>query len=188
MVFKRLKDVDRTAYLASQSSYGSKNHQNKLKDLGYILDDELSSDNAQVFNDGKHTIISYRGTKLTDKKDLQADKAILLNKYQDDPSFKEAEKVYERTRDKYGDKNNILLTGHSLGATKAISVSKKYGNKSNIVFNPGSSPFAKMETPNTKVYSHKKDPITLGVDKVDVSIDTPGMNPHTLDNYSNIFD
>lgn len=186
MVFKKLKDIDKTAYLASQSSYGSKKHQDKLKELGYILDEELSSDNTKIYNDGNHTVIGYRGTKLTDKKDLIADKAILLNKYQDDPSFKEAEVLYERTRDKYGD--NILLTGHSLGSTKAIHVSKRYGNRSNIIFNPGTSPLASMETKATKVYGNKNDLIGLGVDKIDVSVKPIGNNPHSLDNYSNIFD
>ena len=185
MVYRRLKDIDKTAYLASQSSYGSKKHQDKLKDLGYILDEELSSDNAQVFSDGKHSVLAYRGTVLTDKKDIQADKSILLNNYQDNEDFKKAENVYERTRAKYGD--NILLTGHSLGASKSIHVSKKYGNKSNVVFNPGSSPFASMETKATKVYNVKGDPITLGLDKSNVLVKPLGINPHTLNNYEGLF-
>jgi hypothetical protein len=171
--------TDKTAYLASQSSYGSKKHSDKLRDLGYILDEELSSDNAKVYSDGKHSVVAYRGTVLTDKKDLIADKSILLNNYQDDPSFKEAEVLYEKTRSKYG--GNILLTGHSLGATKAISVSKKYGNKSNIIFNAGTG-LARMDTPNVKVYNHKDDPISGRVDKSDVLLDTKVLNPHSLDN------
>jgi hypothetical protein len=64
MGFKKLKDVDKTAYLASQSSYGSKKHSDKLRDLGYILDEELSSDNAKVYSDGKHSVAKFQKTSL----------------------------------------------------------------------------------------------------------------------------
>lgn len=187
MVFKKLKELDKTAYLASQSSYGSQKHADKLKQSGFSLDEELSNDRAKVYNDGKQTVISYRGTKPTDTQDLSADKSILLNKYQDHSSFKDAEKLYEKTRAKYGE--DILLTGHSLGGTKAIHVSKKYNNKKNIVFNPGSG-LNKLETKATKVYNHKNDLISGRVDKSDVLLtdNKNAIDAHKLDNYSHLFD
>lgn len=185
MPFKKLKDLDKHAYLASQSSYKSQQHEDRLKQEGYSLDTELSNDRAKVYTNGKQTLLAYRGTVPTDREDLSADKSILLNKYQDHSSFKDAEKLYERTRDKYKD-NDIHLSGHSLGGTKAIHVSKKYGVKNSTVFNPGTG-IARMDTPNTKVYNVKGDPISGRVDKSDVLIDRNAGNPHTLSNYENLF-
>lgn len=186
MVFYKKKDIDKTSYLASQSSYGSNKHTKQLNDLGYILDEDLSSDKHKVYHDrrSKHTVIAFKGTNILDKKDIKSDINIAISNEKNDNQFKNAEQVYEKTRSKYGDK--ITPTGHSLGGTKANYIANKYDKKA-IVFNPGTG-LIPLKTPNSKVYNVKEDIISERVDKNDVIIDQTSWNPHTLSNYEGYFE
>jgi hypothetical protein len=139
-----------TSYLGTDNKYGK-----FLKENGFELDQELSNDREKIFynKDTKKSIIAYKGT--TDYKDIKADiEAIGLGNYEQ-KEFELANKSYENVKNKYGD--NILLSGHSLGGSKAINVGKKYNKESNaVVFNPGTSPNKMLET-NAIVYRDPKD-------------------------------
>jgi hypothetical protein len=145
-----------TSYLGTDNKYG-----NFLKQNGYELDTELDNDREKVFynKDTKKVIIAYKGT--TDYKDVKADlDGIALGDY-NHPEFELANKSYENVKNKYGD--NILLSGHSLGGSKAINVGKKYNIEDNaVVFNPGTSPLRKLET-NAIVYRDPNDLVSNSI-------------------------
>ena len=119
-------------------SYISNENQREVeaKKLGYELDRGLSnSDHTVLKKDGKVKVV-FKGTSKA--KDLLADINIVRGNQENDPTFKEALEKTKKVQAKYG--NDIEVSGHSLGGSKAIHVGEKLKLKSTAL-NPGITPF-----------------------------------------------
>lgn len=154
---------------------------------GYARDTELSDNDRSVYHNAstKHTVVAFRGTNPKNAKDLAADVAIATGKEGFTKRFNDSNKVTRKAVQKYG-KENVELTGHSLGGSQALYVSEKQGLKAHA-FNPGAAfdqlvkdvkkkPVAiakkvlgaivpklkKKSKPNASVYLVKGDPISAG--------------------------
>lgn len=182
-VYKNIVDNEnRLAYDASRASYKTTDSRRSLERLqksGYTRDNSISGLNYDIYHNPntKKSILSFRGTKGPE--DFFADLDIIKGKY-DGREFQNAYTVYDKTRQKYGD--DLLVTGHSLGGTKAIKVADKYGGKA-VVFNPGTGLFP-LDTGKHTTFVNSGDPISARV-KGDSVVITPGG--HSLLNYEDLF-
>jgi hypothetical protein len=107
---------------------GLKNSYNPQKTIGknYILDDELSNDNQQVYVNRKKNnklLFSVTGTRLNKLQDLGTDLYLAAGKLKDTNRYKEAESTLEKAKKKYN-KNNATIIGHSLGSTIGSYIKK----------------------------------------------------------------
>lgn len=150
----------------------------------WIQDTELSSLKNRVFRDpntGK-VVISYRGTDpmilkpgvagipTVDPASVEdlIDDAAILNFFMPESRmsrFQEADKLYQQVVQKYG-KENVTLTGHSLGGTIALYVAEK-NDVVSYTYNPGISAisaFQKHEDNVSKqyIFRTKYDPVSVG--------------------------
>ena len=93
-------------------------------DIGdYKIDKKLSGLRAKVYTNketGKN-VIAYRGT--ANIHDMITDANLLFGN-KNTKRFKHAKKLYDRVVNKYG-KDNLILSGHSLGSVLAEEVGKK---------------------------------------------------------------
>lgn len=104
----------------------------------YEVDDKLTNDNHVTFvnkETGKATI-AFRGTEVTNVADLFTDVGIAFGLESYTPRFQEAKDVTEKALKKYGGKDNVSATGHSLGGSQAMYVSDRFGIQSHS-YNPG---------------------------------------------------
>ena len=127
--------------LLSAAAYDNAKYKDQYTALGYTVDPDLSQKSRTVFyNKARNkAVIAYKGTTPSLNpihSDLAADLGILANvpKYLIG-RFRGAEKVYNQTKKKYG-KDNIEVTGHSLGGSQALYIGRKYGAKG-TAFEPG---------------------------------------------------
>lgn len=176
----------------SKGSYGSQD----IK--GYTIDRGLSNQNRTTYvKDGK-AIVSFRGTDLKTKdnkwKDLGTDALIFFGLERFGSRFKNAVKATKKVVEKYG-KDNVELTGHSLGGSQALYVGKELGLPVKA-FNPGTSPadvirdkFEAPPTAETKVYTTGIDPIS-GLATQLKGVDTELVMPNSLNVHgvSNFYD
>jgi hypothetical protein len=84
---------------------------------------------SEIYTKGDKAILVFRGTQLTIKekeeiKDGRSDINIGLGKLPH--QMQDAERAYSETIKKYG-KDNVILTGHSLGGSEAQILGAKYG-------------------------------------------------------------
>lgn len=93
----------------------------------------------------KKAVIAYRGTQIGDLsknrtgwRDLGADAATYLGLQSLNNRYANAEKVAHAAIAKYG-KDNVSLTGHSLGGSQAQYVSRKLGLAADV-YNPFGGP------------------------------------------------
>ena len=105
---------------------GLKNSYKPKKTLGknYILDDELSNDNQQVYVNRKKNnklLFSVAGTHKL--QDIGTDIYLGIGKLKDTNRYKEAESTLEKAKKKYN-KNNVTIIGHSLGSTIGSYIKK----------------------------------------------------------------
>ena len=105
-----------------------KNSYNPQKTLGkgYILDDELSNDNQQVYVNRKKNnklLVSVTGTRPTKLQDIGTDIYLALGKLKDTNRYKEAESILEKSKKKYN-KSKATIIGHSLGSTIGSYIKK----------------------------------------------------------------
>jgi len=169
---------DKHAYYASEAAYGSEKHHKFLESQGYRLDPTLSTYNVKTYAKNGKALVAYRGTNPTNISDLQADKDIVLNRY-NNSQFNLAKIIAKRAKKKYGD---LVVTGHSLGGTKAIKAADAVGGRA-IVFNPGTG-LAPLKTGSHKVYRKDKDVISQRVVGRNVYVSSGG---HSLSGFGDLF-
>lgn len=124
----------------ARAAYNTGKYSEDYDRQGYVVDKELSDVHRTVFFNpqNKRAVVSYRGTKVSDVRDLAADLAIVRGSEGSTPRFKQSLKLAEKAIKKYG-KENVTLTGHSLGGSQAIYVGHKTGLTAHA-FNPGVGP------------------------------------------------
>lgn len=184
----------------ARAAYNTGKYSEDYDKQGYIVDKELSDSYRTVFYNpqNKRAVVSYRGTKLNDIADLATDLAIVKGSERQTPRFRHAMKVAEKTIKKYG-KDNVTLTGHSLGGSQAIYVGQKTGLTTHA-FNPGVGPKtgirevlsrffrSRNKGSNVNIYhTGKRDIISMLSPLVrgNVRHVAPKMhkNPHGIDNF-----
>jgi hypothetical protein len=101
------------------------------------IDHDLSDENSVVIKKGNEVIISYRGTRLTNLSDLNADAKILLGFNPLSGRANEAQRKYDMVKNKYP-QASITTTGHSLGGNLGYYVAKNNDLQGHF-FNLGSS-------------------------------------------------
>ena len=94
----------------------------------FVLDRELSSEEHSIFHNQKtgETVITYRGTTNLD--DVKTDSNIALGNEKNTKRYERSEEVFLKTKEKYGN-DNIVVTGHSLGANQSLNICEKYNVK-----------------------------------------------------------
>jgi len=122
----------------SQAAYDPIKFKSNCQQLGYEVDNELSQPSRKVFyNKSKNkAVVAYKGIDPKHIYDLIVDGQIFnaMDEYLSG-RFR-ADKAYRNTAKKYG-KENVQVTGHSLGGSQAVHVGRKYGVEG-TAFKPGS--------------------------------------------------
>ncbi len=149
---------------------------------GYDIDEELSSDDRTVYKhqSSNSVVISYRGTDLTTNverkpkksirdiwysrgfRDVGADVSLATYNPEYNHRFYNAKKVAEKAIQKYG-KENISLTGHSLGGSEAMYVSNQHHLPA-VVHNPFIHPIdiaLKTKFENVTIRHNMGDPVSV---------------------------
>lgn len=120
----------------SDGAYGKKDVD------GYEIDHELSNSNRTVYHKDGKAVVSFRGTDLSGSKnrwkDLGTDALLAFGLQDLSTRFQNAKKTTDQAISKYG-KDNVSLTGHSLGGAQALYVHQKTGVDTHA-FNPAVSP------------------------------------------------
>lgn len=155
--------------LMSDSAYDEGKHDarhgEKLRDLGWEMDRDLSDGLATVYHHKgrNHTTIAYRGTKPQNTDDLAADLDVLAGK-RNHHRFKDALDRVEQVKRKYGSDKGLSVTGHSLGGSLALHVNDKL-NIPARVYNPGSSPIFRqtINKDNVHVVRNAGDLVSSGL-------------------------
>lgn len=149
---KRKKTTRNHPYaLMSQKAY---KREKDRQIQGYEIDEELSSDDRTVYKhrDSNEVVISYRGTDLMTQverkpqksikdiwysrgfRDIGADVSLVTYNPEYNHRFYNAKKTAQQAIKKYG-KENVSVTGHSLGGSQAMYVSNEEGLPA-VVHNP----------------------------------------------------
>jgi len=117
-----------------------------LKDAGiedYEMspsDDEFQDDNTAVYkNKAGKRVVSFRGTKPTDKHDMLADLGIVKGTFNKTKRYKDWDNTMSKVVAKHGSDNIERIASHSLGARMGLEMGKKH-NIASENFNTGSSP------------------------------------------------
>lgn len=155
------------------------------------IDKTLSNENRAVYHNHRtgKAKVAFRGTKPSNVRDLGTDLLIGLGLQDVSSRFKNAVRTTDLAIAKYG-KENVSLTGHSLGAAQSAYVSRKRGLKA-TGFN---TPWSKADEMRNRTYSHfhsiqtTTDPIsvrTARIGKVGKKTWTKSKswNPHALSNW-----
>lgn len=157
---------------------------------GWQKDVSLSGPDHSVFHKDGHAKIAYRGTNLGNRKDLEADALLAVGLQDYSNRFKRAVRTADQVEKKYG-KGKYTLTGHSLGGSQAIHVSRNKGVKA-TTFAAAMSPVDAHLRKRTYSHVHSvttaADPIskytniTRGIGKHTIIPQTK-WNPHSTDNF-----
>lgn len=188
----------------AQGSYGGQPIE------GYNIDPQFSNQNRTLYvnKDTGKAVYSFRGTDLATRsnkwKDLGTDALLALGLKDLSSRFQNAEQATKDAIQKYG-KDNITLTGTSLGGSQGIYVAQKTGLPARV-FNAGVSPLdvkrtkgaimadtvANLLRPKTKsnviAYTSIGDPISSltpfleGVKTIPI-VPKNKRNPHSLKNF-----
>jgi hypothetical protein len=157
-------------HTALKNSYKPQNTLGK----GYILDDELSNDNQQVYVNRKKNnklLVSVTGTH--NLSDIGTDVYLGLGKLKDTNRYKEADSTLEKAKKKYN-KSKATIVGHSLGASIGSYIKK--GNDRFIGLDAGYT--IGQPTREGEHYRSKNDIVSL--------LGSGATNMKTLDKNTNI--
>lgn len=130
---------------------------------------ELSDQHSVVYTNGEtlgvttRVIVSFRGTIVTNVKDIITDVFLTIGKEHETDRFKYAEEKIRKLLEIYP-AIPMVVCGHSMGGTQAIYISKKY-NLECYVYNPaqGISEYYNKDFdryPKIRVYRVINDPIS----------------------------
>jgi hypothetical protein len=140
----------------ARAAYNTGKYSEDYDKQGYIIDTQLSDKDRTVFfhPGSKRAVVSFRGTKLNNFSDLLTDVAIARGREGTTSRFMDSLKTAEKVARKYG-KDNVSLTGHSLGGSQAIVVGQKLGLHTHA-FNPGVGPLTGFKQTLGKVFKKSK--------------------------------
>ena len=197
-----MSDEDNDMALMSKAAYGDNEAKERLAKEGYAVDNVLStSKNITFIRDGK-AYVAYKGTNLTDVQDLYTDYQIAIGDAKTTRLFRQGLGVAKKAVEKYG-RDNVTLTGHSLGSTIALYANSETGARV-VGFAPGvglsmvaesaleaaaASVFRRKINNNTKVYAVRRDPISFLAPMTNAQTvflpQKANTNPHALANFIN---
>lgn len=127
-----------------------------IKDVdGWKRDDQLSNENRAVYTKDGKARLAFTGTNFKKPRwyeDVGADLLLGLGLQDKSSRFRNAKKTAELAKQKYGAKN-LSLTGHSLGGSQAMAVSRATGLKG-TGFNTGAGP---IDALRKRTYSNFKN-------------------------------
>ena len=160
-----LKEVNQTYDSPSNINYAqlSKKAYDSDKTIyGYKTIPEFSTIDRTVYQqDGSgHVVIAFRGTNVLDARDTSTDLLLAAGATGLSHRFYNAENVTRAVINKYGRKN-VTVTGHSLGGSQALHVSRKFGVNA-YVYNPHVSYDAGLTGANYKhanIFRNTTDPV-----------------------------
>ncbi len=114
------------------------------------IDNQLSNPPERyVILTDKEIIVSFRGS-VSAEDWLVSDVAIVANIQKIAPRFIREKKAVLEVRQKYPDKK-IVLTGHSLGGTIALTIAHEFPWVQAVAFNPGTSITTRWEKDNMTI-------------------------------------
>lgn len=129
---------------------------------GFQIIPELSSPDRVVYQHDrtKHVVISFRGTNLKNPRDLLTDALLAMGNEEISHRFYNAEQITQKVIARYG-KENVTVTGHSLGGSQAMHVSKKYKVHAEV-YNPHitwQNSITGTNYPDVILHVNKYDPV-----------------------------
>ena len=121
----------------AQEAYVSADKRAPVVD-GYDYKPELSTGDVAVYEnpETKKAVVGFRGTSKV--RDINPDIGIAGNRFKSTDRYKSDKAQLNNVIQKYG-KDNVRLTGHSLGGKSASTLAQDYGIKADT-FNEGSTP------------------------------------------------
>jgi hypothetical protein len=134
-----LPEDDEICAQAANQSYIENNLRSKEIE-SFTLNEKLSTNDVAVYIDTTRQIcvLGFRGTIITEFKDLSSDAQILLDIQWIDPRVKNSLHVYDNCKRQY-EHFSFRVSGHSLWGTLSYIVAKHRNPEKCVVFNPGVS-------------------------------------------------
>ena len=115
-------------YDSLKSSYGNKKSQENLKRAGYKYDSMLSNHNQQVWYNPNTKKLLYNVAGTHNLSDVGTDVWLAFGGLKNTNRYKEASKILDEAKRKYGNDINTTITGHSLGSTIGQYIANKNDN------------------------------------------------------------
>lgn len=193
-------DTDNDMAVMSKAAYGDADAKERLAKEGYQVDPALTDGDRYITftKDGK-AYLAFRGTDMTDVRDIMTDYAIAIGDEQTTAEFKKGAKAARQAVKKYG-KDNTTFTGHSLGGTIALYANSETGAPA-ITFATGvglgmvagaakdaaaATVFRRRIKPNTKIYAVHRDAVSMlapFTNSETVFVPRKADGAHALDNF-----
>ena len=150
------------------------NPPNQIDD--YTLEKEISSETTKIYWNGKQCVVVIRGTNPT-MNDWSNNLSYAIGTYKSTPRFKEAQDVYNKAVQKYGEQN-ISVLGHSQGG----ATSSYFPNSHEIITLNRAYKGESIPTNEWDIHA-TRDPVSalLNIKKPphDVPIKSVSFNPFT---------